>query len=111
MLEFGKLSIRDVRIRDNECSGYWCFNVIREISFWDISIREIVFLGNWPIREIGIRDIDFGKWYIQENGIREMFRQGFERMNGLLGNKLILLFLYLCPNLPYRPKNISYCFL
>src|SRR2546421_9418208 len=35
----------------------------------------------------------------------------FERMNGLLGNKLILLFLYLCPNLPYRPKNIPYCFL
>src|SRR6185437_13964138 len=35
----------------------------------------------------------------------------FERMNGLLSNKLILLFLYLCPNLPYRPKNIPYCFL
>ncbi len=35
----------------------------------------------------------------------------FERMNGLLGNKLFLLFLCLCPNLPYRPKNIPYCFL
>src|SRR6185295_4794531 len=31
----------------------------------------------------------------------------FERMNGLLGNKLILLFLYLCPNLRYQSKNIS----
>ena len=35
----------------------------------------------------------------------------FERMNGLLGNKLFLLFLCLCPNLPYRSKNIPYCFL
>jgi hypothetical protein len=36
----------------------------------------------------------------------------FERMNGLLGNKLIILILCLCPNLLYRPpKNIPYCFL
>src|SRR3989337_2622664 len=36
----------------------------------------------------------------------------FERMNGLLGNKLIMLILCLCPNLPYQPpKNIPYCFL
>src|SRR5688500_9309861 len=35
----------------------------------------------------------------------------FERMNGLLGNKLIILILCLCPNLPYRSKNIPYCFL
>ena len=32
-------------------------------------------------------------------------------MNGLLGNKLILLFLCLCPNLPYRPKKYSLLFL
>ena len=41
----------------------------------------------------------------------EFWCYSFERMNGLLGNKLFLLFLCLCPNLPYRPKNISYCFL
>src|SRR5437764_13019763 len=35
----------------------------------------------------------------------------FERINGLLGNKLILLILYLCSNLLYRSKNISYYFL
>ena len=35
----------------------------------------------------------------------------FERINGLLGNKLFLLFLCLCLNLPYWPKNIPYCFL
>src|SRR5437773_152725 len=35
----------------------------------------------------------------------------FERINGLLGNKLIILIICLCPNLLYQPKNISYCFL
>ena len=59
-------------------SGYWGFGILEfgKLEFGKLGFGKLYVSGNGPVRDNGIREIDFGKRYIRENGIREIVRQG-----------------------------------
>ncbi len=61
---------RDIGFRENGHFGIWRFGIL-DFGKMDVSgkrpVRENVYSRKCLVREIGIRDNDFGKRYIREN--------------------------------------------